>query len=124
MKYAPALLLLCLNLVSAESSPVRPSQPAAQIPSGAHEATMTFQRVMIAGPGGQRICTGAYGFKLKDHFLQLDASAPECAELANLDTAKPCTVEVAQDPARPISVILRVEQNGKTLYTRPAPKKE
>jgi len=110
MKYLIGLLLLCVGAGCAE-----PSQPAV-----AHQAVMSFQRIMIAGPNNLRLCTGAYGFQMKDKFINLDASAPECAELSKLDTSKPCTVLVSRNPEAPgCSMILSVEQNGKTFYTRP-----
>lgn len=107
MKSAVAILFACLSFAACCAEPAAPQ-----------DGKMSVERVMLAGAKGQKICIQMFAFEMKEQRLTLDASAKETAELSKLDTNKPCKVFVGEDEAHS-TVILRVEQNGKTFYKRP-----
>lgn len=106
-----AALTLAFHLHAADSAPTE-----------TREATISMQRVMVAGPNGQRICHSMIQFNLPNNqSLALNAADKSTENVAAADTTKPVSVTTTKDPATQSTIILRVDQAGSTLYVRPDP---
>jgi len=114
----PAMKTLLLLTALALAHQLRAAEPA---PTQTFDAELSMSRAMVAAPNGQRICLSMFQFKLPNQSLSLNAADKATEKLGSADTNKPFAVTISQDAATKSTVIVRVEQAGKTLYVRPEP---